>query len=478
VLFELADLGGIHDARLGVRWDRAQLASEVSNRATALVAAGISADSTLIIAHAASAGFFADLFAAWSLGCTAACIDPGLTAREIATLVGFIEPSAILVAEPTCCAGAGVPTFDLSRCPPSAAAVCTAKLDPARAALILFTSGTTGQPKGVVLSFRALLARVHLNRAAMGGASQMRTLLTLPTSFGHGLIGNALTPLLSGGEIVLHATGLTLAQNLARIIDDYRIGFLSSVPSFWRMALKFSNAPIGDTLKRIHVGSAPLTAALWREIAEWSRAEVVNCYGITELANWVAGASSKVQQPADGLVGKPWGGAIAIKDNSGVIRASGAGELLVKSPCTMTGYFRRPDLTRDAFVDGWYRTGDSAHVDQSGSISLTGRLKDEINRAGRKIQPAELDTLLETHPAIAEACAFGISDAASGEIVAAAVRLRPGREASVPSLRKWCAERLHREAVPERWFIVAELPKDGRGKLSRSSVRQLLTGQS
>ena len=251
MLSEFADLGDIHDARLGVRWDRAQLASEVSNRATALAAAGISAGSTLIIAHAASAGFFADLFAAWSLGCTAACIDPGLTPSEIATLVAFIEPSAILVAEPTGHAGTGVPTFDLSRCSSAAAAICTAKLDPARAALILFTSGTTGQPKGVVLSFRALLARVHLNRAAMGAASQMRTLLTLPTSFGHGLIGNALTPLLSGGEIVLHATGLALAQNLARIIDEYRIGFLSSVPSFWRMALKFSNAPIGDTVKRM-----------------------------------------------------------------------------------------------------------------------------------------------------------------------------------------------------------------------------------
>jgi acyl-CoA synthetase (AMP-forming)/AMP-acid ligase II len=105
VLSEFADLGDIHDARLGMRWDRAQLASEVSSRATALAAAGISPGSTLIIAHAASAGFFADLFAAWSLGCTAACIDPGLTSSEIATLVAFIEPSAILVAEPTGHAG-------------------------------------------------------------------------------------------------------------------------------------------------------------------------------------------------------------------------------------------------------------------------------------------------------------------------------------------------------------------------------------
>lgn len=476
---DFTEFGSIQDLTLALQWSAADFASQVRKRATVLAQAGTKPNSIVMIAHSGSAHFFADLFAVWRCGCTAACIDPGLTQNEIETLLDFVQPAAVVVSQAPKDASIGVPVFDLSHTFSSVEGIVAAQAgDLNFPALILFTSGTTGSPKGVALTFRALQTRIALNRAAMSAICQMRTLVTLPTSFGHGLIGNALTPLLSGGDLVLHPLGLPMAQNLGRIVDEHDIGFLSSVPSFWRMALKFSNAPFGDTLKRVHVGSAPLSAALWSEIAAWSRAEVVNCYGITELANWVAGASSKIDRPADGLVGKPWGGIVAVKGNDGVVRESGEGELVVKSPCAMSGYFRRAELTRAAFVDGWYRTGDTGHVDQSGSITLTGRLKDEINRAGRKIQPAELDALLESHPAIAEACAFGISDVASGEIVAAAVRLRPGREESVPSLRQWCANRLHRDAVPERWFVVAELPKDHRGKVNRSSVRKLLTGQS
>ena len=245
-------------------------------------------------------------------------------------------------------------------------------------------------------------------------------------------IGNALTPLISGSEIVLHPLGLSLAHNLGRIIDQYRIGFLSSVPSLWRMVLKFSNAPSKNTLARIHVGSAPLSASLWDGIVEWSCAEVVNCYGITELANWVAGASSRVEGIADGLIGRPWGGTIAIKDAHGNLQDLGEGELLVRSPTEMAGYLHRPDLTAAAFTpDGWYRTGDTGQIDPQGLIKLTGRIKDEINRAGFKVQPSEIDALLETHPAILEACVFGISDLVAGEIVAAAVLPAPNVDLNI-----------------------------------------------
>src|SRR5262249_39932078 len=146
------------------------------------------------------------------------------------------------------------------------------------------------------------------------------------------------------------------------------------------------------------------------------RAEVVNCYGITELANWVAGASSRSDGIAEGLVGKPWGAQAAVRDNSGAIRQTGEGELVIKSPSVMSGYLCRPDLTAAVLVDGWYHTGDTVHINEGGLIRLTGRIKDEINRAGFKIQPSEIDALLETHPAISEACVFDIPDLVSGQI--------------------------------------------------------------
>ena len=478
MLFQFSEFGGIEDIGLGLRWSPADFASEVTNRAAALTAANIASGSTVVIAHSGSARFFADLFAVWALGCTAACIDAALTQSEVETLVDFVEPSAILVDEVTSSAQVDVPVFQLAHAPSSTTPIPGSASNLNRPALILFTSGTTGEPKGVVLSFRALLNRIALNRDAMGPATRMRTLVTLPTSFGHGLIGNALTPLLSGGDIVLHPLGLPLAQNLGTIVDQHRIGFLSSVPAFWRMALKFSTAPAAATLARVHIGSAPLSADLWARIAEWTRADVVNCYGVTELANWVAGASSRIDGIADGLVGKPWGGEAVVKDSTGAVRGTGDGELLVRSPSVMSGYLRRPDLTAAVLVDGWYHTGDTAHIDERGLIRLTGRIKDEINRAGLKVQPAEIDALLETHPAVAEACVFGLADAVSGEIVAAAVRPRSGETVSAEALMQWCATRLRREAIPERWFTVDKLPRNERGKINRDAVRRLLVGDS
>ena len=113
---------------------------------------------------------------------------------------------------------------------------------------MLFTSGTTGAPKGVVLSFRALRARIEANIAAIGTAALARSLVSLPTHFGHGLIGNSLTPLLAGGDIVLHPLGIPMANDLGRIIDQHKITFMSSVPTLWRLALTRSPRPAGQFL--------------------------------------------------------------------------------------------------------------------------------------------------------------------------------------------------------------------------------------
>ena len=244
----------------------------------------------------------------------------------------------------------------------------------------------------------------------------------MPTHFGHGLIGNALTPLLSGGTIVVPPSGTALAKDLGRLIDRHRIGFLTSVPALWRMALRFGAPPQGDTLRRVHIGSAPLSAALWSDVAAWSRCETVNCYGMTETANWFSGASSR-DAIAEGLVGAPWEGAAAVRDAGGAIGASGEGEIVLRSAGLMSSYLGRPDLTAAVLQDGWYRTGDRGWIDQTGRIRLTGRIKDEINRAGFKVRPAEIDLLLETHPAVAEACVFAVPDPVGGESVGAAVRL-------------------------------------------------------
>jgi len=469
----LGPTASILDLGLGLDWGRAEIDQAVAGRAVALSKLGLKPGDVAAIVHGGTAHFFADLMAVWAVGAAAACLDPALSDDERDRVVGFCSASLVLGDPRSPNSVAGLEVLDLSD--PSeadAAPYPGARLD--EPALILFTSGTTGAPKGVVLSHRAILARTALNQAAIGPATLARALATLPCHFGHGLIGGALTPLAAGGTLVLPERGLALAQQLGGLIDEYKISFLTSVPSLWRLALRMGQ-PAGDHRPaRVHVGSAPLSAALWREIADWTGAEVVNCYGVTETANWIGGASSVRDGIEDGLVGRAWGGAFAVLDEAGAMASVGEGEVLVQTPSVMTGYLNRPDLTDQTLTGGWYRTGDRGRLDESGVLRLTGRLKDEINRGGFKIQPAEIDMLLETHPAVAEACAFGAADPVSGECVAIAIRLKPGASETSVSLRAWCLERLRRDAAPERWFFVDDIPRTSRGKVSREAVRQSL----
>jgi oxalate---CoA ligase len=475
--------GGIEDLVLGVSWDAATLARQVDRRAAVLAQNGIGQNSILAIAHGGTAHFFADLFAVWKLGATAACLDSTLTAKEIANVVEFAKADAILLDGRSDLQDLSVPIWNLDTgAPPASTAIedISATIDDVakdetEPALLLFTSGTTGTPKGVVLSAGALARRIQANILAIGASKLSRALVTLPTFFGHGLIGNSLTPLFAGGIIILHPRGMALMNNLGALIDQHRVTFMSSVPSLWRLALTASEPPKGTTLQRVHVGSAPLSAGLWSDIAKWTNTEVVNCYGITETANWIGGASSKTDDFADGLVGRMWGGEAGVITEDGAIASQGDGEIVIRSGCVMSGYLKREDLTQAAFKDGWFRTGDHGSIDKDHRIWITGRLKDEINRGGFKVQPAELDTLLESHPAVAEACAFGVPDPTGGEAVAAAIKLQPGKTISAMRLQSWCAERLRRAAVPEHWFFVPEIPRTPRGKVSRDVVRRMLT---
>jgi acyl-CoA synthetase (AMP-forming)/AMP-acid ligase II len=166
-----------------------------------------------------------------------------------------------------------------------------------------------------------------------------------------------------------------------------------------------------------------------------------------------------------------WGGQAAVLGADGAMRPAGEGELLLQSPSLMQGYLKRPDLTAPVLAGGWFHTGDIGRIDPDGTMRLLGRQKEEINRAGMKVNPAEIDLLLERHPEVAEACCFALPDAVSGELVAAAVKLTPGSALAPAALRAWCLERARRDIVPERWFILGEIPKTDRGKVSRARVR-------
>jgi oxalate---CoA ligase len=214
---QLKECGGIDDVGLGLRWDAATLEKEVLRRAVVLGQMGIKPGSVAAIGHGGTAQFFADLFACWRVGAAAACLDPSLTPGELRNVVDFAKPAVFLAGDKTIVDGLQVPTVNLSieRSQNSSVTALAVAVD--GPALVLFTSGTTGTPKGVVLSFRALLARIASNIEAIGTAPLARTLVSLPTHFGHGLIGNSLTPLFAGGNILLHPLGTQMANDLEHI---------------------------------------------------------------------------------------------------------------------------------------------------------------------------------------------------------------------------------------------------------------------
>jgi oxalate---CoA ligase len=468
----------IRDYRSGAEFDHAGLAAATIRRAAMLLDAGAGPGARVVVGHREAAGFIVDLLAIWRIGGVAVAVTPSLTVFERQRVAAAVKPALWIGADinegvPNVAPQAPTGKADKQNGPGQ---VATSIDSPA---LVLMTSGTTSTPKGVVHSYRSLQARISLNLAYIGHRDFERSLAVLPLHFGHGLIGNCLTPLAAGASLMLwpepEIAGLA---SLAELIDAHGITFISSVPAMWRVVLKASaRAPGSGSLRRVHVGSAPLAVELWEAIADWSATRrVVNVYGTTETANWIGGYSLEDGEAVDGFVGRPWGGAIRVRQPCGQLEEAGEGEVVVTTPALMTEYLDQPELTRKSVLGGWFSTGDRGVIDAQGQLRLIGRRANEINRGGVKIPAEEIDLLLERHHDVAEACAFAFDDAIAGEVVGVAVVPAQPGAIDVRDLLAWCQTRIRKEALPARIFVVSSLPRSDRGKINRDQVRAIIVG--
>jgi acyl-CoA synthetase (AMP-forming)/AMP-acid ligase II len=305
----------------------------------------------------------------------------------------------------------------------------------------------------------------------------------LPTHFGHGLICNSLFPWLFGQDLyILPPFRADLLVQLGTLLDRHGITFLSSVPSVWRLALKTARPPATRTLQRVFCGSAPLSASLWKCIQEWTGTrEVFNAYGITETGSWLAGTTLADFEPEDGLVGEPWGGVIRILKSretrippwrAEACPTGESGYVWVNTPALMKGYLEREDLTDQVVSQGWFMTGDIGLVDDRGRLFLRGREREEINKGGMKIYPADIDGVAERFEDTRDVCTFAYADALHGENIGIAVVLESGSEDSLRRLRDWCARHLANHQMPQRWYLLDEIPRTSRGKINREAVAQ------
>jgi acyl-CoA synthetase (AMP-forming)/AMP-acid ligase II len=435
-----------------------------------------------------------DLLAIWTLGGCAVPIDPRMTKFEVETLAGAASPRLSLwlgnpddsVASPL--AGMGVEAIDSSMIsgngiPSMFPALPGDTLSLDEPALILFTSGTTGNPKGVVHTHRSLRARWMSLKQSLGLRKFRRTLCLLPTHFGHGLICNCLFPWLSGQDLfILPPFKPEVILHLGDLLDENEITFMSSVPSVWRLALKTARPPSSSSLERICCGSAPLSAHLWREIQDWSGTrEVLNSYGITETGSWVAGTTVPGFSPEDGLIGEGWGANIKIlKEADTAIppvmmrecSPGQAGHVWINTPALMKGYLGRDDLTREVVSQGWFLTGDIGFMDDRGLLFLTGREREEINKGGMKIYPSDVDAVAERWEHTVDVCTFGIEDSLLGENVGIAFVLKEPNEDNLRNFIQWLRQHLGSHQMPHRWYLLKEIPRNSRGKVNRSRVAQ------
>jgi malonyl-CoA/methylmalonyl-CoA synthetase len=446
-------------------WSTAeQLADRTSRIAGRLSALGLSAGDRLLLSAQSSADVVVLYVAALRLGLVVVPMNTGYLEREVAHIVADARPAAAVVDEAArgswiraACAGPVhilEPTMDL----PDASAPGLDAAAPDDPALLVYTSGTTGAPKGAVLSHGNLLASAHAVRLAWRWTSQDRLVLALPLFHLHGL-GVGLHGSLTAGAAVVLRPGFHADDVLDAALRHAASLFFGVPTMYGRLAASPRVAELGR-LRLCVSGSAPLPPDLFTTIADRGGQRVLERYGMTETV-------MNVSNPYDGerragTVGLPLPGVdVALADDTD--------EILVQGPNVFGGYWQQPDATAEAMTsDGWFRSGDVGRFDEAGYLRIVGRLKELIISGGYNVYPREVEEALRTHPSVVDAAVVGVPHPEWGEQVTAYV---VGDRAAETDVLRFLAQRLAPYKRPKQLRYLEELPRNALGKVLRQQLR-------
>jgi len=337
-------------------------------------------------------------------------------------------------------------------------------------ALVLHTSGTTSRPKIVPLSQANVCASARNIRDFLGLSAQDRGLNIMPLFHIHGLIAGISAPLAAGGQVCC-TPGFNALRFFAWM-EESRPTWYTAVPTMHQaiVARAGSNREVisANPLRFIRSSSSAMPTQVIREIEQVFNAPLIESYGMTEAAHQMASNPLPPALRKPGSVGIAAGPEVAIMDETGALLPAGStGEVVIRGENVTRGYESNPKANAEAFVDGWFRTGDQGVLDAEGYLTITGRLKEIINRGGEKVSPREVDEVLMDHPAVAQVVTFGVPHDKLGEEVGAAVVLREGSQLTDRELREFAARRLADFKVPRRIVFLDEIPKGATGKLQR-----------
>jgi O-succinylbenzoic acid--CoA ligase len=343
-------------------------------------------------------------------------------------------------------------------------------LDLGQVHTLVYTSGTTGRPKGALLTYGNHWWSALGSALNLGALAGDCWLACLPL-FHVGGLAILFRSVVSGFTVLVHERFDPVTVNQA--IDEEGVTLLSVVSTMLRRMLEARDRrPYPATLRCVLLGGGPAPRPLLEASARLGL-PVAQTYGLTEAASQVATLAPEDALRKLGSAGKPlFPNRVRIVTAGGEEAQAGeVGEIQVRGPVVTPGYWNRPEATAAALSEGWLRTGDLGYLDADGYLYVLDRREDVILSGGENVYPAEVEAALLAHPAVAEAVVVGVADLEWGQRVVAVVRLAPGVAASATELRAWCRERLAGYKVPKEIRFAAELPRNATGKLLRRAVR-------
>ena len=342
-------------------------------------------------------------------------------------------------------------------------------------AALIYTAGTTGAPKGVMLTHGSLYANSKMSYESTRMPHGMTNITVLPLCHAYGIV------VANSGLFYERTTSVILdtfdLETLFSSIDKYDARLVALVPTMYVFMLMYPN-PQKHDLSRVKYwlcGSAPLAQATWNQFYERFGGRIYEGWGLSE-----SGASGSAN-PCDGRpvkvgsIGIPYVGmTMGIMDDSGNLLGAGlSGEIVLKGPSLMKGYWKKPKETAGVIVDGWLHTGDVGYKDEDGYYWITDRKKDLIIKGGENISPRTIEEVLYAHPQVAEAAVIAMKDDVYGENIKAFVALKPGAQTSSEDILNYCRSELSSFFVPKEVVFLPSLPKNPVGKILKKELRVL-----
>ena len=348
-----------------------------------------------------------------------------------------------------------------------------ATVDPDSPCMIMYTSGTTGRPKGAVLSHNNIIWNCLNVVVDVDLRSDEVTLITAPMFHTAALNMTCLPTLLKGGQLVIEAK--FDADAVIDAIEQRRVTMLFGVPTMFAAlteSRRWADADL-SSVRLLLCGGAPVPTSLIDTYHERGLS-FVQGYGMTETAPGALLVDPRVSRETVGAAGVPhfFSDVRIVRDDLATAGAGEAGEVVIAGPNVMQGYWGLPEVTEQAFLSGrWFRSGDVATADENGVVTIVDRMKDVYISGGENVYPAEVEKALGDHEAVSEAAVIGVADATWGEVGKAFVVLAPGSAAGEGELLAYLRGRLAGYKVPKTFVFVESLPHTGSGKVHKSQLR-------